>query len=205
MDATRADFLPQPRVNGIAQRGRWTIALEIEDQVAPKRVSHHRGIEHLVAPDEMAAKIEHAVKARRDDDFLVIARTGAVKSASFDDAVARGNLYSETGADLVMLMPATDAQWSNAPKRINAPLATIASLDLRGPEEWRTLGWSVVVDPFTAQAATVQVVRTAYRRFIAEGTTGIDAQSARRTYETLAELAGLGPMYAIEDQTTERS
>ena len=179
-------------------------AIEIEDQVAPKRVSHHRGIEHLIAPDEMAAKIEYAVKARHDDDFMVIARTGAVKNESFDDAVTRGNLYSEAGADLVMLMPATDAQWSDAPKRINAPLATIASLDLRPPQAWRALGWSVVADPFTAQAATVQVVQTAYRRFIAEGTTGIDAQSARRTYATLAELAGLGPMYAIEDRTTER-
>ncbi len=172
-------------------------AIEIE-------VPHHRGIEHLIAPDEMAAKIEYAVKARRDDDFMVIARTGAVKNESFDDAVTRGNLYSEAGADLVMLMPATDAQWSDAPKRINAPLATIASLDLRPPQAWRALAWSVVADPFTAQAATVQVVQTAYRRFIAEGTTGIDAQSARRTYGTLAELAGLGPMYVIEDRTTER-
>ena len=67
------------------------------------------------------AKVEYAVKARRDDNFLVIARTGAVKNESFDAAVARGNLYSEAGADLVMLMPATDAQWSDAPKRIDAP------------------------------------------------------------------------------------
>ena len=80
----------------------------------------------------------------------------------------------------------------------------IASLDLRPPRAWKALGWSVVVDPFTAQAATVQVVQTAYRRFIAEGTTGIDARSARRTHGTLAELAGLEPMYAIEDRTTER-
>ena len=152
----------------------------------------------------MAAKVEYAVKARRDDDFLVIARTGAVKNESFDAAVARGNLYREAGADLVMLMPATDAQWRDAPKCIDAPLATIASLDLRRPEAWRALGWSVVVDPFTAQAATVQVVQTAYRRFIAEGTTGIDAQRARKTYGTLAELAGLEQMCAIEDRTTER-
>lgn len=179
-------------------------AIEIEDQVAPKRVSHHRGIEHLVAPDEMAAKVECAVEARRDDDFLIIARTGAVRNESFDDAVARGNLYREAGADLVMLMPAAEAQWSDAPKRINALLATIASLDLRPPQAWEALGWSVVVDHFTAQAATVQAVQMAYRRFIAEGTTGIDAQSARRIHGTLADLAGLGPMYAIEDRTTER-
>src|SRR5690606_28455642 len=41
-------------------------AVELEDQVAPKRVSHHRGVEHLVPVEEMVAKIEVAVAARRD-------------------------------------------------------------------------------------------------------------------------------------------
>ena len=115
-------------------------AIEIEDQVAPKRVSHHRGIEHLVAPDEMAAKVEYAVKARRDEDFLIIARTGAVRNESFDAAVDRANLYREAGADVLMLMPTTDAQWIDAPKRINGPLASITSLDLRSKAEWQAAG-----------------------------------------------------------------
>ena len=181
------------------------VAIEIEDQVAPKRVSHHRGIEHLVAADEMAAKVEYAVRARRSADFLVIARTGAVKCESFDAAVERGNLYREAGADLVMLMPTTEEQWSQAPRRIQAPLATIASLDARSAESWRQLGWRLIVDPFTAQVLAVEAVRSAYRRFVANGATGTDVRQVMATYRTLAELAGLPALYAIEDATTERT
>ena len=180
-------------------------AIEIEDQVAPKRVSHHRGIEHLVAADEMAAKVAYAAQARQSADFLVIARTGAVKCESFDAAVERGNLYREAGADLVMLMPTTEEQWSQAPRRIEAPLATIASLDARSAESWRQLGWRLIVDPFTAQVLAVEAVRSAYRRFVANGATGTDVRRVMETYRTLAELAGLPALYAIEDATTERT
>ena len=179
-------------------------AIEIEDQVAPKRVSHHRGIEHLVAPEAMAAKVEYAVKARQDDDFLIIARTGAVRNESFDAAVARANLYREAGADLLMLMPTSDAEWTAAPKRINGPLASITSLDLRGRADWQALGWRLVIDPFTAQVLAVSAIKEAYGRFMETGATGTDRTEIMATYRTLAGLAGLGPLYAIEDATTER-
>lgn len=180
-------------------------AVEIEDQVAPKRVSHHRGIEHLVSPEEMAAKVEHAVQARSDPDFLVIARTGAAKNESFDVAVRRANLYREAGADMLMLMPTTDGQWAEAPERIHGPLATIASLDARDAREWRAMGWSLVVDPFTAQAVVVDALRSLYARFMEEGATGTDRKKIQETYRKLADLAGLAPLYAIEDETTERA
>lgn len=179
-------------------------AIEIEDQVAPKRVSHHRGIEHLVAPNEMAAKVEYAVKARRDRDFLIIARTGAVRNESFDAAIDRANLYREAGADMLMLMPTTNEQWIDAPKRINAPLASITSLDLRSKAEWQALGWCLVIDPFTAQVAAVNAIQAAYGQFMRTGTTGTDRAKIMATYRTVAELAGLDPLYAIEDATTER-
>ena len=180
-------------------------AVEIEDQVAPKRVSHHRGIEHLVPAEVMAAKVEQAVRTRRDENFVVIARTGAVKNESFDDAVRRANLYREAGADLLMLMPTTDAQWESAPKRIGAPLATISSLDTRPVDAWQALGWSLVVAPFTAQAVVVDALRSLYGRFVAQGSTGTDRQRILSTYRTIASVAGLEPLYAIEDETTERA
>lgn len=180
-------------------------AVEIEDQVAPKRVSHHRGIEHLVPADVMAAKVEQAVRTRRDEGFLVIARTGAVKNESFDDAVRRANLYREAGADMLMLMPATNEQWAAAPRRIDAPLATITSLDTRPVDAWQALGWSLVVDPFTAQAVVVDALRSLYGRFVAQGSTGTDRQRILSTYRTIASVAGLEPLYAIEDETTERA
>lgn len=180
-------------------------AIEIEDQVAPKRVSHHRGIEHLVSPREMADKVEAAVRARQSPDFLVIARTGAVKNESFKAAIDRANLYREAGADLLMLMPSSEDEWQSAPKRIDGPLATITALDARTGDAWRELGWHLVIDPFTAQVLSVSAVQAAYEGFIRNGATGTNREDIFATYRTLPDLAGLGRLYAIEDATTEQS
>lgn len=178
--------------------------VEIEDQVAPKRVSHHRGIEHLISSDAMVQKIEHAAKARRSDDFVIIARTGAIKNESFDHAINRGRAYHAAGADLVMMMPETEEQWRAAPSEVGAPMATIAALDARPSDEWRALGWGLVIDPFTAQVLAVDAIRTAYASFNATGSTGQTAKHLFSIYRELPGLAGLDELYAIEDETTEK-
>ena len=67
-------------------------AVELEDQVAPKRVSHHRGVEHLVGTEEMAEKVAFAVAARQDPNFLVIARTAALRHEGAAAACAGAGL-----------------------------------------------------------------------------------------------------------------
>lgn len=177
--------------------------IEIEDQVAPKRVSHHRGVEHLVAPDEMCAKIRFAVAARNDSDFLIIARTGGFRNESFASAIARAFAYRDAGADLVMVLAADDEQWRRAAHALAMPLATIAALDARSPEAWQSLGVRLVIDPFTAQVLAVDAIAGAYRRFCTEGRTGCDLRALMRSYRELPDLAGLEAYYEIERQTTE--
>lgn len=179
-------------------------AIEIEDQVVPKRVSHHRGVEHLVSTAEMVAKIEHSVAARTDPDLLIIARTGAVANESFEAAVDRARAYREAGADAILLMPADDEQLRRAPDEIDAPLVTFASLLARPVEEWTSLGWRVVLDPFSPQVLAHQMVE----RFLRAATSGpaFDGPSPREImagYRTLPGLAGLDQLYDIERATTE--
>jgi hypothetical protein len=64
-------------------------AIEIEDQLLPKRAHHHIGIEHMIPPELMEAKIRAAVAARRDPDFVIIGRTNALRSAGLDEALRR--------------------------------------------------------------------------------------------------------------------
>ena len=52
-------------------------AIEIEDQLLPRRVEHHVGIEHLVPTEFMVEKVKAAIAARTDPDFIIIARTNA--------------------------------------------------------------------------------------------------------------------------------
>lgn len=179
-------------------------AIELEDQVAPKRVSHHRGVEHLVSIEEMTAKIEQAVRARRSPGFLIIARTGAVRNEGFEAAVERLEAYRRAGADVLMLMPGDDDQIRRARDLLDAPLATITSLDARPPAEWEAFGWNLVIDPFTAQVLAYDAVRNAYRRFRESGATGADRGRVFEIYRELPAMAGLDALYVIEDLTTEK-
>lgn len=180
-------------------------AIELEDQVAPKRVSHHRGIEHLVDVGVMTAKIEQAVAARRDPEFLIIARTGAVHNESMAHAISRLQAYRKAGADVLMLMPKSDDEMREARDALDGPLSTITSLDAKRIDEWAELGWNLIIDPFTAQVLAFDAVRDAYRRFQANGSTGVDSKALFQTYRELPSIAGLDELYAIEDATTEAS
>lgn len=179
-------------------------AIELEDQIAPKRVSHHRGIEHLVETAVMTEKIEQAVAARRDPEFLIIARTGAVKNESFAQAIARLRRYRHAGADVLMLMPESDAQMREARQALDGPLATITSLDAKPQIQWVELGWNLIIDPFTAQVLAFRAVRDAYRQFQNSGSTGADTKSLFQIYRELPVVAGLDELYKIEDATTEK-
>ncbi len=178
-------------------------AIEIEDQVAPKRVSHHRGIEHLVSTEEMVAKITHAVGARTDPDFMIIARTGAVRNESFAAAVDRAGAYVDAGADAILLMPSSSDEWGLAPQLIDAPLVTFSSLGARSVEEWAELGWSVILDPFTAQVLAQSAVEGAYRSLLRGEGLGVGTAEIMEGYQGLSAMAGLEELYDIERATTE--
>ncbi len=74
--------------------------VNIEDQVAPKRCGHMPGKE-VIPIDEMVRKIEAACLARRDDDFVIVARTDALALEGIDGTLARVKAYAEAGADMI--------------------------------------------------------------------------------------------------------
>src|SRR5580700_1430899 len=76
-------------------------AIEIEDQLLPKRAHHHIGIEHMIPSELMEAKIRAAVEARRDPDFVIIGRTNALRSTGLEDALRRAEAYKNAGADML--------------------------------------------------------------------------------------------------------
>jgi 2,3-dimethylmalate lyase len=98
-------------------------AFHIEDQVSPKRCGHMEG-KTVVPVEEMTAKIRAAIRARKDKDMLIIARTDAIAPLGFDEAIRRGNLYRDAGADIVFIeAPTTVEQLESVPKLIrNVPV-----------------------------------------------------------------------------------
>jgi 2-methylisocitrate lyase-like PEP mutase family enzyme len=87
-----------------------TAGINIEDQVSPKRCGHMPGKE-TVPLDEMVKKVEAACLARRDDAFVIVARTDAIATEGMQAALTRIQAYKEAGADIVFpdAVPSLDA------------------------------------------------------------------------------------------------
>jgi 2-methylisocitrate lyase-like PEP mutase family enzyme len=77
-------------------------AIQIEDQVFPKRCGHFSG-KQVIATEEMTAKVMAAVDARRSQDFLIIARTDARAEYGFQAAIDRAATWIEAGADVTFV------------------------------------------------------------------------------------------------------
>lgn len=77
-------------------------AVHIEDQVWPKKCGHMEG-KQVIPLDEMIQKVRAAVDARRDPDFVIIARTDANAVNGLEDALRRGKAYREAGADIIFI------------------------------------------------------------------------------------------------------
>lgn len=74
--------------------------INIEDQVSPKRCGHMAG-KDVIDAREMARKIEAACDARKDDDFVILARTDAIALEGLEGAIRRAKLYAKAGADMI--------------------------------------------------------------------------------------------------------
>lgn len=76
--------------------------LHIEDQVFPKRCGHFEG-KSVVPTEEMLFRLQAALDARTDPDFLIIARTDSRAVEGFGAAIARARAYLELGADAIFV------------------------------------------------------------------------------------------------------
>jgi len=96
-------------------------AIQLEDQVAPKRCGHFSGKE-VIAADEAVSKIKAAVDARRDAGTLIIARTDACAIQGFEAAIERAARFAEAGADILFVEAVTTPEQIRAlPQRLPAP------------------------------------------------------------------------------------
>ena len=100
---------------------RGVAAIHIEDQVAPKRCGHLDGKE-IVPRGEFVSKVRAAIAARRDPDFVIIARTDARAVTGMDEAIIRANLAIEAGADLAFVEAVESlAEMAEVPERVDGP------------------------------------------------------------------------------------
>tara|TARA_R110002167_G_scaffold59894_5_gene169654 strand:- start:491 stop:1351 length:861 start_codon:yes stop_codon:yes gene_type:complete len=184
-------------------------ALEIEDQLLPKRAHHHIGIEHMVPKELMAAKVRECIAARRNPDTLIIARTNGVRASTMDDALSRAEAYREAGADVLLLSPRNPEELRVVAERLDAPLMLLlrpGGLTAWGMSlaEMHDHGVRILADPGTALFAIYETVKSYY----ADLADGFAATRPAAEWEALEKAMhktiGLEALLDVERRTVEK-
>jgi len=183
--------------------------IEIEDQVLPKRVHHHVGLDEVTTCERMVAKVEAAVAARTDSNFTIIARTNAARAVSLKEALHRGREYRRAGADIVLVIHNKPEEVRIIAEELGGPLMFISypggvmGMPLSAVE-MHALGYRIIVDPTTPLIAAYDALRNCYRRIARE-----PANVIKGGFPVIGEveadihaLIGLRSMLEIEDRTT---
>jgi 2,3-dimethylmalate lyase len=175
--------------------------IHLEDQVMPKKCGHMSG-KAVIPADEMAGKIRAAVEARRDPDFLLIARTDAAAVEGLSAAIDRARAYADAGADVLFVEAPTS---EDDIARVAGELRGVAPLVFNWAEGGRTppiplariaeLGFALVLFPIgTLLAATAGI-----RRLLASlRDDGVPAVDDLPTFDDFTDLIGLPEIRELE-------
>jgi 2-methylisocitrate lyase-like PEP mutase family enzyme len=188
-------------------------ALMFEDQVWPKRCGHMAG-KAVIAAEEMVQKVRAAVAARRDPDFVIVARTDAAGPLGVDEAIRRLNLYAAAGADCLYadaLMSKEDiarvAQGVPRPLIVNMGLGmrTRNTTPLMSPKELQDLGVAAVTYPRLLSTAALKGMMNAMAVFqeeIVRHNRVIERDDLQVSFGELNDLMGMKTLDDIERRFT---
>ena len=148
-------------------------AIQIEDQVFPKKCGHTPGREVIPVAD-MVRKIRVALEARRDPGFLIIARTDARTAHGIDEALRRAEAYARAGADILFVeSPESEEEMARICATLDAPCLANMVEGGRTPLLTRAaliqIGYRIAIFPATGFLATAAALTRAYGTLAAHG------------------------------------
>ncbi|HEX6979298.1 MAG TPA: oxaloacetate decarboxylase [Alphaproteobacteria bacterium] len=156
---------------------RGASALQLEDQITPKRCGHLKD-KALITPAEMIGKIKAAVDARASRDTLLIARTDAIAVEGFAAALDRAEAYAEAGADVLFIeAPRDRAELAEIAKRFRGRTPVMANMVEGGvtpilpAAELQALGFQLVIFPGGTVRALTFALKEYFATLKAHGTT----------------------------------
>ncbi len=147
----------------------------LEDQRWPKRCGHMSGKE-VISKEEYSEKLRSAVDARKNNDFIVVARTDARATEGLDAAIERGLLYKDIGADAIFIeAPRSVEEMRKIGKSIKAPL--VANMieggvtPLLSSSEIHKMGFNLILYPLSVLYANTFATMQILKELKTSGTT----------------------------------
>lgn len=168
-------------------------AIQLEDQQLPKRCGHLSG-KSLVEVDAMCAKLRAAAAAKKDKDFVILARTDARGVDGFDAAVERAKRFIDAGADWIFPEALeSPAEFEKFAKAVPVPLVANLTEFGRSPlltrDELTQLGYAAALLPVTTLRLAMKSVADALQQ-IAKAGTQRDLVDRMQTRQELYDLLG---------------
>ncbi|MFE0184463.1 methylisocitrate lyase [Streptomyces olivaceus] len=148
--------------------------LHLEDQVNPKRCGHLDG-KTITSREEMVRRIRGAADARRDPDFLLMARTDARSVEGLDAAIDRARAYVDAGADAIFPEALADvAEYEAFRQAVDVPLLAnlteFGKTPLLDTATLENLGYSIALYPVTLLRIAMGAIEDGLRTIAAQGT-----------------------------------
>jgi methylisocitrate lyase len=182
----------------------------LEDQITEKRCGHLDN-KALVSKDEMVNKIKESVKARKDKNFLIIARTDANSVEGLHKTMERIKAYEDAGADMIFPEAMKDESEFEKVRKVSkgyllANMTEFGKSKLLNKTELENLGYNLVIYPVTTQRLAMQNVENGLKSIFKEGHQNniIDKmQTRKRLYELVEYEKYNTPGKKITDFSTE--
>ena len=178
--------------------------LHIEDQVLPKRCGHMEG-KTVVPAAEFEAKVRAAVEARRNPDFVIIARTDARAPHGFDEALDRARAAVDAGADVLFVeaLQSRDELENVARELEGVPLVFNWAEGGKTPplthEEIVELGFAMVIMPISTLLVATRAMQEVLATIRRDGTP-VNALATMPTFNGFTDLVGLGEISDLEQR-----
>lgn len=182
-------------------------AIELEDQLLPRRVEHHAGVDHLIPTELMLEKIKQALAARTDDKLVIIARTNARRISTLDEALRRAEAFKQAGADMLFVHTRSPEEIRTVAERLPPPLMTFAPVDgfagfPYSPADMARLGYRLAASSGTAFAAMYKAARQSYECLAQDKTDPfLGPGGADKEMKRAQETCDLSGLMAIERRT----
>jgi methylisocitrate lyase len=182
----------------------------IEDQIEQKRCGHLDNKE-LISKEDMIVKIKDAVSARKDKNFLIIARTDANTVEGLDKTIDRIKAYEDAGADMIFPEAMKDENEFEKVRKISkgyllANMTEFGKSKLLNKSELEKLGYNLVIYPVTTQRLAMKNVEDGLKSIFKNGDQNsvIDKmQTRKRLYELVEYEKYNTPDNKITDFSTE--
>lgn len=173
----------------------------LEDQVWPKRCGHMTG-KTVIPKEEYILKLNAAMDAREDNEFIIVARTDSLAQFGIEEAIERGKEYKRIGADVIFIeAPKSIDQMELIAKEIKAPL--LANMIEEGitpnltADQLRKMGFKMVVFPLSALYSATFAIKQTLQTLKKTGTTK-ELKNKMITFQEFNDLVNLSVYRKLE-------